>query len=341
MTAKTIMVQGTASSVGKSILVTALCRILHQDGYKVAPFKSQNMALNSFVTTEGGEIGRAQAVQAEAARIEPSIHMNPILLKSEADNKSQVIVLGKVDRTIEARNYYDYTPNLLGIIENSLNELRSKYDIIVIEGAGSPAEINFRDREIVNMRIARMITAPVLLVGDIDRGGVFASIVGTMELLTREERNLVKGSIINKFRGDIELLRPGLKLLEKHSHRPVVGVIPYFHNILIAQEDSVYLDDRKIATQDTGIIVSIIRLPYISNYDDFDPLEVMGCSVKYITEPSQVEKSDLIIIPGTKTTIADLKYLKQKGLAEAIIKKAKKGTPVIGIPLASTSPWSR
>jgi adenosylcobyric acid synthase len=331
MPAKTLMIQGTASSAGKSILVTALCRIFKQDGYSVAPFKSQNMALNSFVTEEGGEIGRAQAVQAEAARVTPSVYMNPILLKSEADHKSQVIVMGKVFQTVDAKNYYDYTPELVHTVENALNKLRSEYDIVVIEGAGSPAEINFREREIVNMRVARMSNSPVLLVGDIDRGGVFASIVGTLALLTREERSLIKGSIINKFRGDVELLKPGIRLLEKYSHRPVLGIIPYFHDIQIAQEDSVYLDERPDSRNDSGIYVAIIRLPYISNYDDFDPLEVMGCSVTYATDPSQLNKADLIIIPGTKTTIADLIYIKQKGFADKIIEKAKKGTAVIGI----------
>ncbi len=331
MSAKTLMIQGTASSVGKSVMVTALCRIFHQDGFKVAPFKAQNMALNSFVTKGGGEIGRAQAVQAEAAGIEPSVDMNPVLLKPEADAKSQVIVLGKVAKTLTASQYYDYTPYLLGEIEDSLNRLRSTYDIVVIEGAGSPAEINLKEREIVNMRVARMANAPVLLVGDIDRGGVFASIIGTLELLTQEERDLVKGLIINKFRGDLVLLKPGLDFLEKRTGKPVLGVIPYFRGINIAQEDSVYLDERPSTSSSGSMNVAIIRLPHISNYDDFDPLEELGCTVQYITEPSELGNPDLIILPGTKSTVADLMYLQEQGVAQAIIQWAKAGTPVMGI----------
>lgn len=331
MSAKTLMIQGTASSVGKSVLVTALCRIFLQDGFKVAPFKAQNMALNSFVTREGGEIGRAQAVQAEAAAIEPSVDMNPVLLKPEADAKSQVIVLGKVVKTLKANQYYDYTPYLVGVIEDSLNRLRSRYDIVVIEGAGSPAEINLKEREIVNMRVARMANAPVLLVSDIDRGGVFASIIGTLELLTPEERDLVKGLIINKFRGDLTLLKPGLDFLEKKSGKPVLGVIPYLRDIKIAQEDSVYLDERRADSSSQDVDIAIIRLPHIANYDDFDPLEELGCTVRYITESSELGNPDLIILPGTKSTIADLVYLRERGMAPAIIQRAKAGTPVIGI----------
>ncbi len=333
MSAKTLMIQGTASSVGKSVMVTALCRIFRQDGLKVAPFKAQNMALNSFVTKEGGEIGRAQAVQAEAAGIEPSVDMNPVLLKPEAEAKSQVIVLGKVAKNLEASHYYDYTPFLLGVIEDSLNRLRSKYDIVVIEGAGNPAEINLKEREIVNMRVARIANAPVLLVGDIDRGGVFASIIGTLELLTEEERDLVKGLIINKFRGDLALLKPGLDFLERRSDKPVLGVIPYFRGIKIAQEDSVYLEERQSSSASIGIDIdiAIIRLPHISNFDDFDPLEEMGCTLRYITEPSELGNPDLIILPGTKSTVADSLHLQKQGMAQAIIQRAKAGTPVIGI----------
>jgi adenosylcobyric acid synthase len=331
MSAKTLMIQGTASSVGKSVIVTALCRIFRQDGFKVAPFKAQNMALNSFVTKEGGEIGRAQAVQAEAAGIEPSVDMNPVLLKPEAEAKSQVIVLGKVAKNLKASQYYDYTPYLLGVIEGSLNRLRSNYDIVVIEGAGSPAEINLKEREIVNMRVARMANAPVLLVGDIDRGGVFASIIGTLELLTEGERDLVKGLIINKFRGDLALLKPGLDFLEKRSDKPVLGVIPYFRGVKIAQEDSVYLEERQSVSVSRGIDITIIRLPHISNYDDFDPLEEMGCTLRFITKPSELGNPDLIILPGTKSTVADLMCLYEQGIAQAIIQRAKTGTPVIGI----------
>jgi adenosylcobyric acid synthase len=331
MAAKTLMIQGTASSVGKSILVTALCRIFKQDGYRVAPFKSQNMALNSFVTREGGEIGRAQAVQAEAAGIEPSVDMNPVLLKPESNSRSQVIVLGKVDRTLQAERYYEYTPHLLGIIEESLNRLRSNNDIIVIEGAGSPAEVNLKEREIANMRIAFMAGAPVLLVGDIDRGGVFASLVGTMELLTEEERRLVKGFIINKFRGDVSLLKPGLDFLENKTARPVLGVVPYFRDIGIAQEDSVYLDEKGETATGHGLRIAIIRLPHISNYDDFDPFEERGCDVRYIGKSSDLVNPDLIILPGTKSTIADLGFLRQAGLDRAILRLAGSGTPVAGI----------
>ncbi len=330
MTAKTLMIQGTASSVGKSILVTALCRIFRQDGLSVAPFKAQNMALNSFVTKEGGEIGRAQAVQAEAAGIEPGVDMNPVLLKPEADARSQVIVQGKLARTISAKEYYDYTPCLLKTVENSLSRLCSAYDMVIIEGAGSPAEINLKDREIVNMRVARMARAPVLLVGDIDRGGVFASLVGTLELLDEGERNYIKGFIINKFRGDLRLLQPALDFLEKRTLKPVLGVVPYFRGITIAQEDSVYLDERQGNQSSASLDVAVIRLPHISNYDDFDPLEE-ECHVRYVTCLAELGTPNLIILPGTKSTVSDLAYLWQSGLAESIIRQARDGKPVIGI----------
>jgi len=237
--AKTLMIQGTASSVGKSILVTALCRIFRQDGFRVAPFKSQNMTRNSFLTKKGGGIGLAQAVQAEAAGIEPSVDMNPILIKPEANSVSQIVVLGKPAMTMTAAEYASHTSELLPAVEGALVRLRSAYDIVVIEGAGSPAEVNIKASEIANMCIARLAGAPVLLVGDIDKGGVFASLVGTLALLDESERDSVRGFIINKFRGDIALLKPGLDYLEEYTSKPVIGVIPYYHHILIPEEDSV------------------------------------------------------------------------------------------------------
>jgi adenosylcobyric acid synthase len=329
--AKVVMVQGTASSAGKSILVTALCRILKQDGYRVAPFKSQNMSLNSFVTREGGEIGRAQVVQAEAAGIEPAVDMNPILLKPEADSKSQVIVMGRVMETLQARKYYEHKSDLLKVVSEALDRLRSAYDVVVIEGAGSAAEINLKDREIVNMRIAKLANSPVLLVGDIDRGGIFASLIGTVDLLEPEERKLVKGLVINKFRGDISLFESGIKFIEERSGIPCIGVVPYFRDVAIAQEDSVYLDERRENRTGGNLDIAVIRLPHISNYDDFDPLEREGCEVRYITHSRQLGNPELIVIPGSKSTIADLQFLRDTGLADAIIRLNNSGTPVVGI----------
>jgi adenosylcobyric acid synthase len=328
--ARTIMIQGTASAVGKSIIVAALCRIFRQDGYKVAPFKSQNIALNSFVTEGGGEIGRAQAVQAEAAGITATVDMNPILLKPTSNSGCQVVLLGKVDRNISAQDYTNYAPALVKTVMESLEKLRNEYEIVVIEGAGSPAEINLKEREIVNMRIARESASPVLLVGDIDKGGVFASLVGTLELLDKDEQHYVKGMIINKFRGDVSLLKPAIDFTEKRTGRPVLGVIPYFKDIRIAQEDSVYLDEREKNKASGGLNIAVIRLPHISNYDDFDPLEADG-TVSYIRQRSEMGDPHLIIIPGTKSTINDLQYLRQSGLADIIREKAAAGTPVVGI----------
>jgi adenosylcobyric acid synthase len=325
------MVQGTASSVGKSILVTALCRILKQDGYKVAPFKAQNMSLNSFVTCEGGEIGRAQAVQAEAAGIAPHVDMNPVLLKPEADSRSQVIVMGRVMDTISAADYYNHTGKLLEIVSTSLDRLRSIYDIVVIEGAGSPAEINLKEREIVNMRIAKLANSPVLLVGDIDRGGIFASLVGTLQLLADDEKALVKGLIINKFRGDTGLFKSGIEFLEKETGKPVLGVIPYLRDINIAQEDSVWLDEKDNIRKSCLLDIVIIRLPHISNYDDFDPLDGNKCSIRYVDNPAALGHPHLVIIPGTKNTIGDLVFLEKSGLAEAIVILANEGVPVLGV----------
>ncbi|MFH1169384.1 MAG: cobyric acid synthase [Chloroflexota bacterium] len=325
------MVQGTSSSVGKSIMVAALCRIFRQDGRRVAPFKAQNMALNSFVTARGGEIGRAQAVQAAAAGVAPTVDMNPVLLKPEADSRCQLIVHGKVEATISAGDYYRHTAELLKKVAESLERLRSEYEIVVIEGAGSPAEINLRDSEIANMRIARLAAAPVLLVGDIDRGGVFASLVGTLELLPEAERGYIRGFIINKFRGDRGLLQPAIDFLEKRTSIPVLGVVPYLRDIGIAQEDSVYLDERHDDRPLADLDIAVIRLPHISNYDDFDPLEADGCRVRYVSRPDEMGRPHLIILPGTKSTMSDLEHLRRSGLAEAVLQQAAAGTPVTGI----------
>ncbi len=331
LSADTLMVQGTSSSVGKSVLVAGLCRLLRQDGYRVAPFKAQNMALNSFVTTAGGEIGRAQAAQAEAASIPPTIEMNPVLLKPQAEGGSQVIVRGRVWGTLSAADYYRHTPELLAVVRESLENLGENYDIIVIEGAGSPAEINLKEREIVNMRTARLARAPVLLAGDIDRGGVFAAFVGTLTLMTPAERAYFKGFIVNKFRGDLDLLKPGLEMLRARTGLPVLGVVPYFRDIRIPEEDSVYLEERRDVTGNTGLDAVVIKLPHISNYDDFDPLEGDGVNLRFVTRPEDLGAPHLILLPGTKSTANALAFLRRSGLAAALAARARAGTPVIGI----------
>lgn len=317
--------------MGKSVIATALCRIFKQDGHKVAPFKSQNIALNSFVTEEGGEIGRAQAVQAEASGILATVDMNPVLLKPTSNSGCHVVLRGKVYKNISAQDYTNFALALMPTVKEALERLRAEYEIVVIEGAGSPAEINLKDREIVNMRIAKASGSPVLLVGDIDKGGVFASLVGTLELLDNDERHYVKGLIINKFRGDVSLLHPAIEFLEKMTGLPLLGVIPYFKDIRIAQEDSVYLDEREENKGAGGLDIAVIRLPHISNYDDFDPLEEDGCTVRYITQSFEIGNPHLIILPGTKSTINDLQYLQKSGLANILTEKAKAGTPIVGI----------
>ena len=331
MLARTLMVQGTASSVGKSVLVSALCRIFRQDGWRVASFKSQNMSLNSYVTREGHEMGRAQVVQAEAAGVEPTVDMNPILLKPEADNRSQVVLGG---RPLAAREYYSLKDRLWSVMTKSLDRLTADYDLVVIEGAGSPAEINLKDMDLVNMRVARHCGAPVLLIGDIDRGGVFASLVGTLELLEPEERALVRAIVINRFRGDLSLLEPGLQWLEQRTGVPVAGVIPYYHDIYIAEEDSVSLERRRRMKLQDGYVldIAVIGLPHISNFDDFDPFERdEGVRLRYVEAHDLLGQPDLIILPGTKSTVSDLLQLKSVGLADEVVARARSGTPVIGI----------
>ena len=328
--AKCIMVQGTMSGAGKSLLCAALCRIFAQDGYRVAPFKSQNMALNSFVTKDGLEMGRAQVVQAQAAGIEPDVRMNPILLKPSSDIGSQVIVNGEVRGQMPAAAYFKMKKSLIPDILAAYNNLAEEVDIIVIEGAGSPAEINLKSDDIVNMGLAKLVDAPVLLAGDIDRGGVFAQLYGTVALLEPEERARIKGLVINKFRGDVEILRPGLAMLEEKTQLPVLGVVPDLH-VDIEDEDS--LSERLQADKTVKPLdVAIVRLPHISNFTDFMPLEqhpLLG--VRYVQNAHQMGLPDLLILPGTKNTIDDLLWMRQSGLEAAIRKLAAQGVPVLGV----------
>ena len=324
------MVQGTMSNAGKSLLAAGLCRIFKQDGYRVAPFKSQNMALNSFITEEGLEMGRAQVMQAEAAGIAPSVLMNPILLKPTNDTGSQVIVNGEVQGCMSAREYFKYKKKLVPDIMKAYQTLSEQNDIIVIEGAGSPAEINLKSDDIVNMGMAKMAKAPVLLVGDIDRGGVFAQLIGTVMLLEEDERAMVKGLIINKFRGDKTILDPGVEMLEARSGIPVVGVAPYL-DIQVEDEDS--LTERFERKQEVGLIdIAVIRVPRISNFTDFNPLEsIPGVSLRYVKHVSELGNPDLIILPGTKNTMEDLLWMRQSGMEAAVLKAAAKGKLIFGI----------
>ncbi len=326
--AKVIMVQGTTSNAGKSILCAALCRIFAQDGYSVAPFKSQNMALNSFITEDGYEMGRAQVVQAEAAYKKPDVRMNPILLKPTSDKGSQVIVRGEVAGDMDAMTYYKNKRQFLGAVLEDFNSLAQENDIIVIEGAGSPAEINLRENDIVNMGLAEMVDAPVLLVGDIDRGGVFASLYGTHELLTPDERKRIVGLVINKFRGDAAILQPGIDMLYERLPVPVVGVIPYM-SLRIDDEDSLS------SVWDGGggaLDIAVVRLPKISNFTDFSAFDILGgMKVRYIETAEQVKEPDLLILPGTKNTIADMRFLHESGIATKIKRFADTGGAVFGV----------
>ena len=328
--AKVIMVQGTMSNAGKSFLVAGLCRVFMQDGYRTAPFKSQNMALNSYITKDGLEIGRAQAMQAEAAGIEPTVEMNPILLKPTSNVGSQVIVNGEVLGNMKAMDYYANKKQLVPEIEKAFEKLSEEYDIIVIEGAGSPAEINLKENDIVNMGMARIAKAPVLLCGDIDRGGVFASLYGTVKLLEDEEQSMIKGLIINKFRGDVEILKPGLQMIEEKTGIPVVGVVP-LTPLDIDDEDS--LSDRLTHTgQKGGIDLAVIRLPHISNFTDFNVFERMdGVSLRYVGSAGERGTPDLIFLPGTKNTMDDLTWLRESGMETAVLRCAEQKVPVVGI----------
>lgn len=332
-----IMVQGTGSHVGKSVLVAALCRIFYQDGLKVAPFKSQNMALNSYVTANGGEMGRAQVVQAEAAGIAPSVLMNPVLLKPTGQATSQVIVMGKPVGNMPAKEYHEkYNMHALQTVENALKQLRNDFELIVIEGAGSPAEVNLQATEIVNMRIARMADCPVILVADIDKGGALASVVGTLELLDEADRKRVQGIIINKFRGDVALFKPAVDFLENKTGIPVIGIIPYFNDIRIQEEDTVSehhgSDSNRSSSGEEKLDITVINIPHISNFTDFDALESEpDVNLRYINRTDQIGSPDMLIIPGSKNTIHDMIYLQQSGFAEKILQASVKGTPIVGI----------
>ncbi len=325
---KVIMVQGTMSNAGKSLVVAGLCRIFKQDGYRVAPFKSQNMALNSFITKEGLEMGRAQVMQAEAAGIDPLVCMNPILLKPTTDKGSQVIVNGQAIGNMPAKEYFKYKTKLIPDIVKAFQRLEELADIIVIEGAGSPAEINLKQNDIVNMGIAKLVDAPVLLVGDIDRGGVFAQLLGTLMLLDEDEKARVKGLVINKFRGDKTILDPGIAMLEEKGGIPVTGVLPYM-KLSIDDEDSL---SERLSSKEKGLInIAVVRLPRISNFTDFSAFErIDGVKVQYVTKPEDLKFADLAILPGSKNTIGDLKWLRESGMEASLYRFAQE-KPIMGI----------
>lgn len=323
-----IMIQGTASSVGKSIIVAALCRIFKQDGFSVCPYKSQNMSLNSYITLDGKEMGRAQVLQAYAAGLEPEVFMNPILLKPTTDKNCQVIVKGEVYCNSSAQEYFSMKKQFAPMLKKDFEELEKKFDIVLIEGAGSPAEINLRENDIVNMGLAEMIDAPVILAGDIDRGGVFASLAGTMLLLNENEKKRVKGTIINKFRGDVEILKPGLSMLEEIINIPCIGVVPHF-NLSLEDEDGAIDFNTEVRAP---IDIAVIKLPHISNFTDIDGLKTeVDVSLRYITSIENFGAPDLLVIPGSKNTIGDLLYIRESGLEDAIKKYSAKGGFILGI----------
>jgi len=325
-----LMVVGTASHAGKSILVTALCRILKERGVRVAPFKSQNMALNSYVCRDGSEIGRAQVAQAEAAGLEPEADMNPILLKPVGDQRIQVVLHGLVYETMSAREYYERKPFFFDEALASFRRLASKFDVVILEGAGSAVEINLKDRDIVNLPFAKAIGSRAIVVADIDRGGVFASLVGTFALLDDAERDLVGGFIINRFRGDLRLFAGGREFIESRTGRPCFGVMPYIEDLRIDQEDSVSLADHR--TQAGSFHVGVIRLPHISNYTDFNPLEsIPGVALEYLSAADNLPPLDLIVIPGTKNTIADLRWLLGRGFKKLLLETLERGGWVLGV----------
>ena len=328
-----IMMMGTSSHVGKSILTTALCRIFRQEGRRVVPFKAQNMALNSYVTKDGLEMGRAQVAQAEAAGLEPFVDMNPVLLKPTGNSCSQVVLMGKPVGNMTAKEYHQgYSLKAFSAVKEALARLDAEYETVVIEGAGSPAEVNLKANDIVNMRVAKYLNAPVLLIADVDRGGALASLVGTLELLEEDERVLVKGLVVNKFRGDISLFTPAVEFLEKKTGKPVLGVIPHIEEMGIDDEDSVSLEDKAERAEEKELNLAVIRTPKISNFTDFDSLESEpDVALRYVHEAAALGTPDLILLPGSKNTSEDMRWLEKTGLASKIREAHEKGTAVIGI----------
>ncbi len=333
MSAKTLMIQGTGSGVGKSIITAALCRAFYREGHKVAPFKAQNMSLNSYVTEEGGEIGRAQVYQAEACGIAPHVDMNPILLKPSADNNSQVIVMGKVMGQRNAKDYYAGRPNYIKEVAGAFDNLKNKYELIIMEGAGSPAEINLRKYDMVNMAMAEMADAPVLIVGDIDRGGVFAWMKGTLDLLTESEQKRVRGFLINQFRGDLDLLKPGITQFEEMTGKPILGVIPFDAELYVDEEDAIPHHSLPFVNSHPSVMdIAIVQLPHIANFTDFSPLvSDPGVAVRYIRSPVQAGRPDLLILPGTKNTIGDMQFIKEMGWNQYIQSFHEEGGLILGV----------
>ena len=338
----TLLVAGTGSDAGKSVLVAGLCRWLARQGVKVAPFKAQNMSLNSFVTLDGAEIGRAQAMQAAAAGIEPAADMNPVLLKPGSDRRSQVVVLGHPEAEADAVGYRAHAPRLRQVALDSLTRLRDAYDVVICEGAGSPAEINLRDTDVANMGLARAAGLPVIVAGDIDRGGVFAAMYGTLALLAPEDQALISGFVINKFRGAPELLDSGLTMLQRLTGRPVYGVLPWREGLWLDVEDSLSLGTRELALDQSAqpgpfgpkdfLRVAVVRLPRISNFTDVDALSAEpGVLVRFAVSPADLADADLVVLPGSRATVADLAWLRDRGLASAIAERARAGRPVLGI----------
>lgn len=334
MVARVLMIQGTSSSVGKSLLVTALCRLFARRGVRVAPFKAQNMSNNAAVCADGAEIGRSQAVQAIAAGIDPTADMNPILLKPEGSGRTQVIAMGCHRYTVAAREYGRYKDELWPLVTAALDRLRAAYELVVIEGAGSPAELNLRTRDLANMAVARYAQAPVLLVGDIERGGIFAQLLGTLWLCPPEEQALIRGLVVNKFRGEMSFFQEGVCILEERSRRPVFGVLPYLPDLQVPAEDAAELDVRSPTAQpgQGSLDIAVIRLPHIANFDDFAPLAAEpGVAVRYVSSQATLGQPHAVILPGTKSTVADLLWLREQGLDRSIQRLAQAGVSVVGI----------